>query len=248
MWLTSRHAIETALRRGARGTLYLSRDKRNNSLERLAERAGVRVEYRSARQIREISGSDAARGAALAGEGRRSRPTHSVDSFVATTPPSRSMVIVLDHIQDPGNVGAILRSADLFRADLVVVPDRRASAITDAVARASAGAAEFVPVATETNLARSIETLKEAGYWVYAADMEGAPSYSVKFAERSVLVIGNEGRGISPLVRKRSDLSVSIPIAGHVDSLNAAVSAAILMYEVRRSLRLDTEKRSAVLE
>lgn len=148
---------------------------------------------------------------------------------VATT-----LVIILDHIEDPHNYGAIIRSADAFGADLVVVPERRAAPQTDVVARASAGALAWVPTATVTNLARAVEKLKKAGFWVWAADMDGTPLPQADLKGRVALVLGSEGSGVSRLVRDLCDGAVSVPMTGHVDSFNVSVAAAICMYEVRR--------------
>ncbi len=148
---------------------------------------------------------------------------------------ARSLVLVLDHIEDPHNVGAILRSADAFGADAVIIPARRASPLTDAAARSSAGAVAWVPVIQVSNLRAAIDMLKSAGYWVYAADMSGSPVSEIHFNSKSILILGNEGKGASKLLRDSADEAISIPMRGHVDSLNVSVSAAILMYEFERA-------------
>lgn len=145
-----------------------------------------------------------------------------------------SLVIVLDHIEDPHNVGAILRSADAFGADAVIIPARRASPLTDAASRSSAGAVAWVPVIQVGNLRAAVDMLKSAGYWVYAADMSGSSVEKVQWNLKTLLILGNEGKGASKILRDAADEVVSIPMRGHVDSLNVSVSAAILMYEYRR--------------
>jgi len=149
--------------------------------------------------------------------------------------PEPSLVLVLDHIEDPQNLGAILRSADAFNVDAVIMPERRASPISNAVARASAGAIAWVPILRVSNLRSAIDTLKKAGYWVYAADMGGKPLVSAGMAQKAVIILGNEGHGVSEILRKAADDIISIPMQGHVESLNVSVSAAILMYEFWRS-------------
>jgi len=127
--------------------------------------------------------------------------------------------------------------ADAFGAFFVVVPTRRASPMSDAVARASAGASAWVPLVMVQNLADALARIKKAGFWTYGAEMGGAAVENCDFAERSCLVLGNEGEGLSRLLSERVDSLVSIPMRGHVDSLNVSVAAAILMHEYRRSRR-----------
>ncbi|MDX9783588.1 MAG: 23S rRNA (guanosine(2251)-2'-O)-methyltransferase RlmB [Spirochaetia bacterium] len=159
-----------------------------------------------------------------------------LDELLAEAP-ATSLVLMLDHIEDPQNLGAILRSADAFGAYFVVVPTRRASPMSDAVARASAGASAWVPLVTVQNLADALAKIKKAGFWTYGAEMGGEAVEDCEFAQRSCLVLGNEGEGLSRLLTERVDSLVSIPMQGHVDSLNVSVAAAILMHEFRRSRR-----------
>ena len=146
-----------------------------------------------------------------------------------------ALVIILDGITDPHNLGAILRSADQFSADLVLIPERRSVQANETVVKVSSGAAQYVPLAVVTNLTREIKTLQEHGFWVYGADMAGDGSYDASFSDRTAIVMGSEGSGISSLVRKNCDHIISIPMHGHIDSLNVSVAAGILMYEFRRN-------------
>ena len=132
------------------------------------------------------------------------------------------------------NLGALLRSADLFFVDAVIVPGKRSARDSEVVAKTSSGASAFVPLFEVTNLTRSLLALKEAGYWVYGADMEGKSAREVKFAENTVLVLGSEDKGLSRLVRETCDELVRIPTRGHVDSFNVSVAGGILLYEIRR--------------
>ena len=146
-----------------------------------------------------------------------------------------SVVVVLDSVTDPHNVGAIIRSCDQFGADLVVVPERRgARGDSEVIGRSSAGASAWVPVATVTNLVRAVEQLKEAGYWVYGADMGGTSAPDSKLTGKLVLVMGSEGTGISRLLESNCDGIISIPTCGKLDSLNVSVAAGVLLYEIRR--------------
>lgn len=160
-------------------------------------------------------------------------PLASLDEYLAAAP-ARGLVLVLDHIEDPQNLGAILRSADAFAADLVVVPTRRAAPLSEAVAKASAGAVAYVPLAQVPNLAEALRRLERSGFWRYAADMDGEDVAATELPERCAIVLGNEGSGVARVLKAECDGVLSIPMAGHVDSLNVSASAAIFMHEYRR--------------
>ncbi len=150
---------------------------------------------------------------------------------------NRKNVVILDSVTDPHNVGAIIRSADQFGIDLVVIPEHRGqSNVSDneIIARSSAGSSAWVPVAIVNNLVRSVEQLKAAGFWVYGADAGGESCGTIDFAAKSVLVMGSEGTGISQLLEKQCDTIVSIPTCGKIDSLNVSVAAGVLLYELYR--------------
>lgn len=143
-------------------------------------------------------------------------------------------IVVLDGIEDPHNLGAIMRSADGAGAHGIIIPKRRAVGVTGVVAKASAGAIEYVPVARVANISQTLEKLKKDGFWVAAVDMSDTLYYKADLKGSLALVIGNEGEGISKLVKQNCDFTVSIPMCGRVQSLNASNAAAIIMYEVRR--------------
>lgn len=150
---------------------------------------------------------------------------------------NRCTVVVLDSVTDPHNVGAIIRSADQFGASLVIMPERHsANKINDndVIQRASAGAASWVPVSIVTNLVRCVEQLKENGFWAYGADAGGTSVQEGKFAQKTVLVMGSEGTGISRLLKEQCDSIVSIPTCGKIDSLNVSVATGVLLYEIYR--------------
>jgi 23S rRNA (guanosine2251-2'-O)-methyltransferase len=146
-------------------------------------------------------------------------------------------VLILDGITDPHNLGAILRSCDQFAVDMVIIPERRSVQANETVIKISSGAAQYVPLAPVININREIDLLKDNGFWVYGADMNGDSSYETKYANRTVIIMGNEGSGISRLSREKCDFISSIPMTGHIDSLNVSVAAGILLYEVRRSVK-----------
>lgn len=146
-------------------------------------------------------------------------------------------IFLLDNIEDPHNLGAIIRTANLAGAHGVIIPKRRAVGLTATVARTSAGALNYTPVAKVTNLAATIEKLKEEGLWFVCADMGGTCMYDLNLKGPIGLVIGNEGDGVSKLVRDKCDFIASIPMQGDIDSLNASVAAGVLAYEIVRQRR-----------
>ena len=141
-------------------------------------------------------------------------------------------VVVLDEIEDPHNLGAIIRTAECAGAHGVIIPKRRSAALSYAVGKASAGAVEYVPVARVTNIADTLDKLKALGVWVYGADMNGADYSKCNFSGAAAVVIGNEGKGLRRLVRDKCDEIVSLPMKGKINSLNASVAAGVLMYAI----------------
>lgn len=147
-------------------------------------------------------------------------------------------LVLLDGIEDPHNLGAIIRTANLAGAHGVIIPRHRAAGLTATVARTSAGALNYTPVAKVTNLANTIDALKEKGLWFVCADMGGEIMYRLNLTGPIGMVIGNEGSGVSRLVKERCDMTAAIPLRGNIDSLNASVAAGVLAYEIVRQ-RID---------
>lgn len=141
-------------------------------------------------------------------------------------------IIVLDKIEDPHNLGAIIRTAECAGAHGVIIPERRSAGLSYTVEKTSAGALEYMPIVRVKNISAVLQKLKDKGIWVYGADMDGEHYKKVNFDGAVALVIGNEGKGISPLVAKDCDVIVSLPMKGKINSLNASVAAGILMYEI----------------
>jgi 23S rRNA (guanosine2251-2'-O)-methyltransferase len=233
---TGYHAIEEALRRpGARGILYLAGErKRNRALRELAAARGIRTEEVSQASLAAYAGTEEHRGAVFVSELASEPARTDLRSELGRLRGEPRLVLVLDHVLDPQNLGAILRSADQFGVDLVVIPERRAAQLTPAVARASAGASAHVRLAVVGNVVSSMRLLKDQGFWVYGAHLEGERLDRVRFAGRTAVVMGAEGRGLSELVARECDALARIPSTGHVDSLNVSVAAGILLYEARR--------------
>ena len=149
-------------------------------------------------------------------------------------------LVLLDNVEDPHNLGAIIRTANLAGAHGVIIPKRRSVGLTSTVAKTSAGALNYTPVAKVTNLVRTIEELKEKGIWFVCADMGGESMYRLNLTGPIGMIVGNEGEGVSRLVREACDFTASIPMKGDIDSLNASVSAGVLAYEIVRQ-RLKAE-------
>src|SRR5205085_4077000 len=146
-----------------------------------------------------------------------------------------SLLVVLDGVEDPHNLGAIIRTAGAAGAGAVIIPERRAAGITDAVAKAAAGALEYLPVVKVTNINRALEEMKQRGFWIYGLDERGQVSYTdVEYSLPSVLVLGGEGKGLHEQVRNHCDVLVRIPMAGKISSLNVSVAAGVVLFEWKR--------------
>ncbi len=162
---------------------------------------------------------------------------------LAETRGEKPFLIICDEIEDPHNLGAIIRTAEATGVHGVIIPERRSASLNATVAKAACGALEYVPVARVTNIANTIDALKERGVWVFGADMDGDDYTRTDFDAPCALVIGNEGKGIGALTAKKCDAIISLPMCGKINSLNASVAAGILMYEVVRSRNADKKPR-----
>jgi len=194
-----------------------------------AKRAGVAVRNLALDQIDRLAGRGVHNGVVA-----EVSETAYADFDEIVEKEETSFVLIVDSITDPQNFGAILRVADGFGVDLVVIPEHDSVGLTPVAVKASAGASEWVQVAQVTNLSRAIEALKKAGYWVYAAAENGERPDAIDFSGKVALVVGNEGKGIRRNVLEHCDRVVTIPMRGHVESFNVATATAILCYEVRR--------------
>ena len=167
-----------------------------------------------------------------------SKQYNDLDDLIAAKRGDHALLVVLDGIEDPHNLGAILRTADAAGADGVVIPERRAVGITGTVVKSSAGASEHLPVAKVTNIARTLEDLKAQNIWTVGLDERGAQSYeSLDYNMDCAIVLGAEGKGLHDLVARKCDFLVSIPMLGKVPSLNVSVAAGVVLYEVVRQRR-----------
>ena len=227
---------------GTRGAFNLyvqisATDHRVEKIIRLAEERGVAVHRRDKGDLTRMCASSHHQGIAL--EVEPFRYADFDDLMTAVDQSGRGgFLLVLDAIQDPHNLGALIRSAACAGADGVLIPKDRACGITAAAEKTSAGAVETVPVAMVTNIAQTLEILKKRGYWVYGLDGAARQTvYQTDFSGNVALVIGGEGEGIRPLVRKQCDVVMSIPQYGGVSSLNASVAGGIALFEVARKVR-----------
>ncbi|MEI6205227.1 MAG: 23S rRNA (guanosine(2251)-2'-O)-methyltransferase RlmB [Desulfuromonadales bacterium] len=232
--------------RGTRGAFNLyvqtkATDHRVENLIKLAEKRGVPVHRREKADLTSMCASSHHQGIALEVEPFRYA---DLDDLLKAVEQSGTpgFLLVLDGILDPHNLGALIRSAACAGVDGVVIPKDRACGVTAAVEKASSGAVETIPVAQVTNIAQSLEAMKKGGYWVYGLTGEAADSlFETKFAGSIVLVIGGEGEGIRPLVRKQCDVLISIPRFGGVSSLNASVAGGIAMFDVAQKTKVNAE-------
>lgn len=232
--------VKEALR-GTRGAFNLyvqtnATDHRVESIIKLAEERGVAVHRRDKIDLTKMCASSHHQGIALEVE-----PFiyADLDDLLATITQSGTagFLLVLDGIQDPHNLGALIRSAACAGVNGVIIPKDRACGVTAGAEKASAGAIETIPVAMVTNVAQTLEMMKKSGYWVYGLEGESSTSlYDIKFSGNTVLVVGGEGEGIRPLVRKQCDVLMSIPQYGGVNSLNASVAGGIAMFEAARKI------------
>ncbi len=235
--------VRELLRAGGEGIAELwlaegaARDRALGELTRLARRTAAKVRSAPRQKLDRLAGSRDHQGAVAVVADYRYR---DLDELVAAARASGEapLLVLLDGVEDPQNLGAITRTADALGAHGVVIPRDRAAGITPAAARASAGAVEHCPVARVVNLARTLEDLKGLGIWSVAADPDGErPLPEVDLSGPVALVVGGEGRGVRPLVKRTCDHIARIPMAGQVASLNASVAAAIVLYEAARQRR-----------
>jgi len=237
-WVYGLHAVAAVIERAPERLLELwigepRDDARMRSLRERALAAGIHVQTASPEALAMRVGEVAHQGVVAAV--RPLKPWDEHDVLAALGDVHDPLLLVLDGVTDPHNLGACLRTADAAGVQAVIIPKDRAAVVDGVVRKVAAGAAEFVPVATVTNLARVMEMLKERGIWVVGTDGEAAQSlYAADLKRPLALVLGAEGSGLRRLTRERCDFLVRIPMAGQVESLNVSVAAGISLFEARR--------------
>lgn len=228
------HAVVEVLKQGKVNKLFLQEDLKGQNVEtikELAKNQQVPVKWAPKSKLEDLT----------------NKGTHQ--GFVAMTTPYAYLTLgellektaekepfymILDGLEDPHNLGSILRSADAAGVDGIIIPKHRSVAVTPTVIKTSTGAVEYVPIARVTNLNQTIQKLKEEDFWIFGTDMAGTPYHQWQATGKIALVIGNEGSGISASIKKEVDEMLTIPMTGHVQSLNASVAAAILMFEAAK--------------
>lgn len=235
--IAGRNPVTEALRSGrAIDCLYIARGELSGSakvITALAKEKGITIKEVDRKKLDFMTGGATHQGVAASAA---VKDYSSIDDIFALADErgEKPFIIVLDEIEDPHNLGAIIRTAECAGAHGIIIPKRRAAGLGGIVGKASAGAYEYVPVARVTNLASAIDELKQRGCWVYGADMNGQPYCEGDLTGAAALVIGSEGKGLGRLIREKCDAVLSLPMLGKINSLNASVAAGILMYEFTR--------------
>jgi 23S rRNA (guanosine2251-2'-O)-methyltransferase len=234
------NAVAEALKSRGRAFEWvgMAKERHDLRLQRLIEdcrRMSVPVRFLQRAELDRMAGHVAHQGVVAVTSAKQ---YNDLDDVIASKRGEYSLVVVLDGVEDPHNLGAILRTADAAGANGVVIPERRAASVTGTVTKASAGASEHLPIAKVTNIARTVEELKDRNIWTVGLDEHGEKTYdSLDYKMDCALVLGAEGKGLHDLVKKKCDFLVSIPMLGRVPSLNVSVAAGVVLYEIVRQRR-----------
>jgi 23S rRNA (guanosine2251-2'-O)-methyltransferase len=245
--ITGIHAVREALEAGRvfdRIVIAKGRqDTRAEEIVQLARAKGIAVRFEDRSQIDRLANSKDHQGVVALVAAAAVATLESVLERANSSKGQIGLIVLLDGVEDPHNLGAIVRTTLAAGAHGVVIPERRAAGLTDTVARASAGALEHLPVAKVTNLVRTMEELKEAGYWLVGLDEDGDKNYTeVDYTSPTGIVLGSEGKGLHELTRKRCDFVVKLPTTGPVRSLNVSVAAGVVLFEAIRQRRSSSRK------
>lgn len=231
------HPVLETLRRsdGTVERIFIARGKTTPEMEQIlaiAARRAIPVERCRRSYLDTVTGSTSHQGIACRGKEFQYAP---FEDMVAAAADGHGLVLILDGVTDPHNLGSLIRTAHCFGVRGIVIPEDRAAPVTPAVVKASAGASQYMPVARVVNLARAIDAMKERNFWIYGADARGDTDIHAHDYKGNVgLVLGSEGKGIRHLVRKKCDFLISIPMSGAFDSLNVAVAGGIIIHEIAR--------------
>ena len=193
----------------------------------LARSAGIAVRFEHRASLDRLAGSAAHQGVVAMGAAAKYAQIEAAEKS--------ELVVVLDGVEDPHNLGAIIRTAHAAGAGSIIIPERRAAGVTDVVAKAAAGALEHLPIVRVTNINRSLESLKQRGFWIYGLDERGASDYDrTEYSTPTAFVLGSEGKGLHEQVRKHCDETIRIPMSGKISSLNVSVAAGVVLFEWKR--------------
>ena len=227
------HAVTESLRANTGNKLYLQDDLRGKNVDKvkaLATEKKVSISWTPKKILSDMTNGGVHQGFVL----KVSEFAYADLSEIMTKAENEEnpLILILDGLTDPHNLGSILRTADATNVTGIIIPKHRSVGVTPVVSKTSTGAVEHVPIARVTNLSQTLDTLKDKDFWIFGTDMNGTPSHKWNTKGKLARVIGNEGKGISHNIKKQVDEMITIPMNGHVQSLNASVAAAILMYEV----------------
>ena len=231
------NSVSEALKARGRSFAWVgvAKERHDLRLQRLVEdcrKQGIAVRFIGRAELDRMAGNNAHQGVVAVTSAKQ---YNDLDDVLASKRGQFSLLVVLDGVEDPHNLGAILRTADAVGANGVVIPERRAAGVTGTVAKASAGASEHLPIAKVTNIARTLEDLKERNVWTIGLDERGTQAYdAIDYKMDCAVVLGAEGKGLHDLVARKCDFLVSIPMLGKVPSLNVSVAAGVVLYEVIR--------------
>jgi len=236
---TGIHAVREALEAGSVFDRILiakgRQDSRVEEIVKLARERGVTVRFEDRGQLDHLANARDHQGVVAILAARAATTLEDILQQANQSKGQAGLIVLLDGVEDPHNLGAVIRTALAAGAHGVIIPERRAAGLTDTVARASAGALAHLPVAKVTNFARAMEELKEAGYWLVGLEEEGQKSYTeVDYSSSTGIVMGSEGKGLHELTRKRCDFLVSLPTTGPVKSLNVSVATGVVLFEAIR--------------
>jgi 23S rRNA (guanosine2251-2'-O)-methyltransferase len=216
----------------------MAKERHDLRLQRLIEdcrKIGIPVRFLQRVELDRMAGNAAHQGVVAVTSAKQ---YNDLEDVIAAKRDKYSLVVVLDGVEDPHNLGAILRTADAAGANGIVIPERRAAAVTGTVTKSSAGASEHLPIAKVTNISRTVEELKENNIWTVGLDERAQQTYdALDYNMDCALVLGGEGKGLHDLVKRKCDFLVSIPMLGKVPSLNVSVAAAVVLYEIVRQRR-----------
>ena len=237
--LTGIHAVREALQAGsAFDRIIIAKGRQDTRVEeivQLARAQNIPVRFEDRNQLDRLANSRDHQGVVAVAAARAPATLEDILDRANKSKGQMGLIVLLDGVEDPHNLGAIIRTALAAGAHGIVIPERRAAGLTDTVARASAGALAHLPVAKVTNLARTMEELKGAGYWLVGLDENGEKSYTeVDYTTPTGIVMGGEGSGLHELTRKRCDFVVSLPTSGPVKSLNVSVATGVVLFEALR--------------
>jgi len=235
MQIEGRNAVMEALKNDREiDYIYIKKGDNEGSITKIIGKAKdkkIMIKIVDRNKLDEMSESENHQGViAIANEYKY----HELEDVLEESREKPGFFIILDEIEDPHNLGAIIRSAEASGVDAIIIPKRRACQVNATVEKTSAGATSHMKIIRVTNLVQTIEKMKEAGIWIYSVDMDGSEYTKTDLKGKIALVIGSEGKGISRLIKEKSDFTISIPMKGHINSLNASVAASVLMFEAVR--------------